>query len=229
MNNREYTSDAEYQTDELARDAAATRAYLICRHFSVNDGMIPGQRQGQGGVVQGLPVAIGTGRRRIAGNRSSGSNLSGSDQGSGNSSGSDSGRSSSSSRIGHRLSDGDSSITSVDASISSIASKTIDGLGIVGRNKSDKPRAINRHEHHKRTSRESSGGSSPVSSDTSFDIDTSRAVRSPRINKITGINMTANMGPNAKMRSGIRMPMGDICYCGQPIPQLYGRCGNCLR
>lgn len=63
VNNREYTTDAEYESDELARNAAATRAYMICRNFSVNDGMYPGQRQGQGGVIQGLPVAIGTGRR----------------------------------------------------------------------------------------------------------------------------------------------------------------------
>ncbi|KAF2642575.1 hypothetical protein P280DRAFT_268438 [Massarina eburnea CBS 473.64] len=63
VNNREYTTDVEYETDELAKNAAATRAYMICRNFSVNDGMYPGQRPGQGGVVQGLPVAIGTGRR----------------------------------------------------------------------------------------------------------------------------------------------------------------------
>ncbi|KAF2493370.1 hypothetical protein BU16DRAFT_78125 [Lophium mytilinum] len=63
VNNREYTTDVDYETDELARNAAATRAYMICRNFSVNDGMYPGQRQGQGGVIQGLPVAIGTGRR----------------------------------------------------------------------------------------------------------------------------------------------------------------------
>ena len=67
VNNREYTSDAEYETDELARNAAATRAYMICRSFSVNDGMFPGQKQGQGGIIQGLPVAIGTGRRRSGG------------------------------------------------------------------------------------------------------------------------------------------------------------------
>jgi hypothetical protein len=66
VNNREYTTDVEYETDELAKNAAATRAYMICRNFSVNDGMYPGQRPGQGGVVQGLPVAIGTGRRNTA-------------------------------------------------------------------------------------------------------------------------------------------------------------------
>jgi hypothetical protein len=63
VNNREYNTDVPYETEELARNAAATRAYMICRNFSVNDGMVPGQRQGQGGVIQGLPVAIGTGRR----------------------------------------------------------------------------------------------------------------------------------------------------------------------
>ncbi|KAF2233995.1 hypothetical protein EV356DRAFT_524185 [Viridothelium virens] len=60
VNNREYTTDTAYESEELARNAAATRAYMICRNFSVNDGMY---RNGQSGVVQGLPVAIGTGRR----------------------------------------------------------------------------------------------------------------------------------------------------------------------
>ena len=63
VNNREYTCDTAYTTEELARDKAAESAYMICRNFSVNDGMYPGQKQGQAGVVQGLPVAIGTGRR----------------------------------------------------------------------------------------------------------------------------------------------------------------------
>ncbi|EDN10291.1 predicted protein [Histoplasma mississippiense (nom. inval.)] len=38
------------------------RAYLICRNFSVNDGMYPAGHD-HGGIVQGIPVAIGTGRR----------------------------------------------------------------------------------------------------------------------------------------------------------------------
>jgi len=67
VNNREYTTDTYYESDELARNAAATRAYMICRNFSVNDGMYPGQRPNQGGVIQGLPVAIGTGRRSTYG------------------------------------------------------------------------------------------------------------------------------------------------------------------
>ncbi|ORY13099.1 hypothetical protein BCR34DRAFT_624033 [Clohesyomyces aquaticus] len=66
VNNREYSTDVEYESDELAKNAAATRAYMICRNFSVNDGMYPGQRPGQGGIIQGLPVAIGTGRRNTA-------------------------------------------------------------------------------------------------------------------------------------------------------------------
>ena len=63
VNNREYTCDTAYTTEERARDKAAECAYMICRNFSVNDGMYPGQGQGQVGVLQGLPVAIGTGRR----------------------------------------------------------------------------------------------------------------------------------------------------------------------
>jgi hypothetical protein len=62
VNNREYSTDVEYESDDLAKNAAATRAYMICRNFSVNDGRLPGQ----GGASQGLPVAIGTGRRNTA-------------------------------------------------------------------------------------------------------------------------------------------------------------------
>lgn len=65
VNNREYSTDGQhYTTEALARDAAATRAYMICRNFSVNDGMYPGQKPGSG-TVQGLPVAIGSGRKNI--------------------------------------------------------------------------------------------------------------------------------------------------------------------
>lgn len=38
------------------------RAYLICRNFSVNDGKYPSGHN-KSGVLQGLPVAIGTERR----------------------------------------------------------------------------------------------------------------------------------------------------------------------
>ncbi|KAI9798532.1 MAG: hypothetical protein M1825_005337 [Sarcosagium campestre] len=61
VNHREYQTDTVYETETLARENAAMRAYLICRNFSVNDGMYPaGQKSGA--IVQGLPVAIGTGR-----------------------------------------------------------------------------------------------------------------------------------------------------------------------
>jgi len=62
VNNREYQTDTGYETETLARENAAMRAYLICRNFSVNDGMYPAGHN-KGGIVQGLPVAIGTGRR----------------------------------------------------------------------------------------------------------------------------------------------------------------------
>ena len=66
VNNREYSTDGQhYTTEALARDAAATRAYMICRNFSVNDGMYPGQKPGSG-TVQGLPVAIGSGRKNTS-------------------------------------------------------------------------------------------------------------------------------------------------------------------
>ncbi|KAB8256958.1 hypothetical protein BDV32DRAFT_128355 [Aspergillus pseudonomiae] len=62
VNNREYQTDTVYQNETLARENAAMRAYLICRNFSVNDGMYPAGHD-HGGVVQGMPVAIGTGRK----------------------------------------------------------------------------------------------------------------------------------------------------------------------
>lgn len=62
VNNREYTTDTECASEVLAREGAAMRAYLICRNFSVNDGMIPAGH-GHRGAVQGIPVAIGTGRK----------------------------------------------------------------------------------------------------------------------------------------------------------------------
>ena len=61
VNNREYQTDAYYPTEYLAKENAAMRAYLICRNFSVNDGMYPIGHD-HGGIVQGIPTAIGTGR-----------------------------------------------------------------------------------------------------------------------------------------------------------------------
>lgn len=73
VNNREYSTDVPYKSEALAREGAAMNAWMICRNFSHNDGLAPGARPGQrsaNGPVQGLPVAIGTGRKV---NRNSGS------------------------------------------------------------------------------------------------------------------------------------------------------------
>ena len=55
------------------------RAYLICRNFSVTDGYVPGYNKG--GVLQGMPVAIGTERRSIYGEDLASSTSSGSRSG----------------------------------------------------------------------------------------------------------------------------------------------------
>ena len=86
VNNREYHTDASYDNEVLASENAAMRAYLICRNFSVNDGRYPSGHN-QGGVLQGMPVAIGTERRSIYvedpdGSISSGSRSGGSSPGS---------------------------------------------------------------------------------------------------------------------------------------------------
>ncbi|KAL8904876.1 MAG: hypothetical protein Q9171_006887 [Xanthocarpia ochracea] len=79
VNNREYQTDTTYGSDLLARENAAMRAYLICRNFSVNDGMMYPSGHTKGPVIQGLPVAIGTERRSVyvddhdSGSRSGGS------------------------------------------------------------------------------------------------------------------------------------------------------------
>jgi len=72
VNNREYTTEEPSESEKLAQDRAAESAYNICFNFSVNDGMYPGQRAGQAGITQGLPVAIGTGRGRNGGKHRSG-------------------------------------------------------------------------------------------------------------------------------------------------------------
>lgn len=62
VNNREYRTDVPFMSEQFARENAAMKAFMICRNFSANDGMYPGQRPGQksaNGVPQGLPVAIG--------------------------------------------------------------------------------------------------------------------------------------------------------------------------
>lgn len=42
VNGREYQSQSVLDTEVLAREAAAMRAYLFCRNFSLNEGKQPG-------------------------------------------------------------------------------------------------------------------------------------------------------------------------------------------
>lgn len=57
VNGREYRTDLAYESDQLAQENAAMRAFMVCRNFSVNGGMLA-----RNGVVQGLP-ATESGRR----------------------------------------------------------------------------------------------------------------------------------------------------------------------
>jgi hypothetical protein len=57
VNGREYQTDLAYESDTLAQENAAMRAFMVCRNFSVNGGMLA-----RNGIVQGLP-ANDTGRR----------------------------------------------------------------------------------------------------------------------------------------------------------------------
>lgn len=58
VNGREYQTDLAYASDTLAQENAAMRAFMVCRNFSVNGGMLA-----RNGIVQGLP-ANDTGRHR---------------------------------------------------------------------------------------------------------------------------------------------------------------------
>ncbi|KAK3503456.1 hypothetical protein B0T13DRAFT_393480 [Neurospora crassa] len=51
VNGREYQTDIPYQTHGLAQENAAMRAFMVCRNFSVNGGMLA-----RNGIVQGLPA-----------------------------------------------------------------------------------------------------------------------------------------------------------------------------
>ncbi|KAK5662004.1 hypothetical protein OQA88_10115 [Cercophora sp. LCS_1] len=57
VNGREYQTDLAYESGGLAQENAAMRAFMVCRNFSVNGGMLA-----RNGIVQGLP-ADDTGRR----------------------------------------------------------------------------------------------------------------------------------------------------------------------
>lgn len=51
VNGREYQTDLAYESDALAQENAAMRAFMVCRNFSVNGGMLA-----RNGIVQGLPA-----------------------------------------------------------------------------------------------------------------------------------------------------------------------------
>ncbi|KAH8897043.1 hypothetical protein GQ53DRAFT_778269 [Thozetella sp. PMI_491] len=51
VNGREYQTDLAYESDGLAQENAAMRAFMVCRNFSVNGGMLA-----RNGIVQGLPA-----------------------------------------------------------------------------------------------------------------------------------------------------------------------------
>jgi hypothetical protein len=38
VDRREYSTETEFPTEELAKEAAAMKAYLICRNLSVSEG-----------------------------------------------------------------------------------------------------------------------------------------------------------------------------------------------
>ncbi|KAF7558930.1 hypothetical protein G7046_g5221 [Stylonectria norvegica] len=59
VNGREYQTDLAYESDVLAQENAAMRAFMVCRNFSVNGGMLA-----RNGIVQGLPAADTTRRRK---------------------------------------------------------------------------------------------------------------------------------------------------------------------
>ncbi|KAL2755980.1 hypothetical protein ACRALDRAFT_1064039 [Sodiomyces alcalophilus JCM 7366] len=51
VNGREYQTDLAYQSDTLAQENAAMRAFMVCQNFSANGGMLA-----RNGIVQGLPA-----------------------------------------------------------------------------------------------------------------------------------------------------------------------------
>ncbi|PKS11496.1 hypothetical protein jhhlp_003260 [Lomentospora prolificans] len=59
VNGREYQTDLAYESDILAQENAAMRAFMVCRNFSVNGGMLA-----RNGIVQGLPANESSRRHR---------------------------------------------------------------------------------------------------------------------------------------------------------------------
>lgn len=69
MNGREYQTDLAYESTTLAQENAAMRAFMVCRNFSVNGGMLA-----RNGIVQGLPADESTRRHRKGSRHGSSSN-----------------------------------------------------------------------------------------------------------------------------------------------------------
>jgi hypothetical protein len=61
VNNREYQTSSYHSSESSAKEGAALIAFNICRNFSANDGMYP-TGFAHGGVIQGNPVPVGSGR-----------------------------------------------------------------------------------------------------------------------------------------------------------------------
>jgi len=61
VNNREYQTSTYHTSESSAKEGAALIAFNICRNFSANDGMYP-TGFAHGGVIQGNPVPVGSGR-----------------------------------------------------------------------------------------------------------------------------------------------------------------------
>lgn len=61
VNNREYQTSSYHPSESSAKEGAALIAFNICRSFSANDGMYP-TGFAHGGVIQGNPVPVGSGR-----------------------------------------------------------------------------------------------------------------------------------------------------------------------
>jgi hypothetical protein len=68
VNGREYQTDLAYESDNLAQENAAMRAFMVCRNFSVNGGMLA-----RNGIVQGLPADESTRTKQRKGSRHHGS------------------------------------------------------------------------------------------------------------------------------------------------------------
>ncbi|KAI0115606.1 hypothetical protein GGR51DRAFT_503546 [Nemania sp. FL0031] len=59
VNGREYQTDLVYESSSLAQENAAMRAFMICRNFSVNGGMLA-----RNGIVQAPPVNDSSRRKK---------------------------------------------------------------------------------------------------------------------------------------------------------------------